>query len=145
MSLRVAPPYVRPANGWPWGIVVTLTSPFPYGVEALNPLPNVVPDTGTVDPREPTGGGEEGLLPLEPEEPLLLPEEPLLLPEDDSSWPVDDPFGPDDEPLEPLLCPPPCPPPPVGSGTGLRGWTRRRASQVSLHELAHEERKGTRI
>ena len=87
-----------------------------------------------MDPRDPTGGGEEGVLPFEPEEPLLLPED-----EDDSSWPVEDPFEPEDEPLEP----PPRPPPPLGSGTGLRGW--RRASQVSLHESAHEERKGMRI
>ena len=83
------------------------------------PLPNVVPDTGTVEPRLPAGGEAlDELEPLLPEvEPLLvldveplseLEVEPLLL----LVLPT----------LAPPLCPPlPCAPPPFGEGTGVRG------------------------
>ena len=92
-------------------MVVTFTPPDPYAVEVVLPLPNVVPDTGTVEPRLPTAAFPLAL--FEPLEPLLLPLPLLRL------WP----------------------PPPLGSGTGLRG--RRSVSPSSKQdESAHGGRRG---
>ena len=52
IELRVAPPDVRPAKSWPWGIVTTFVVPVPY--ETAFVRPTVEPDTGTSEPRLPT-------------------------------------------------------------------------------------------
>ena len=105
------PPYVRPANGWPCGIVVTFTPPDPYAVDVVLPLPNVVPETGTADPRLPAG---TEALPLAPLEPLLPP--------------------------LPALWPPPWPPPPLGWGTGLRGRRGLLQCSVQDESVRGEEK-----